>query len=236
MSISIVIQGPLNCTSLGMIETYSKYGKVIVSHWDNDDLSMLECVDAPYERVASNHDIGIYWNASNIYRQVLTTHAGMKLVGTDFVIKVRSDEAYSDLSEVISRLRENPKRYVTNNIFFRSSGVGPFHPSDHLIAGPTPQMKGAFEYLNGYIPFSNGQVADKRNDRRDASPEVQIGVALILQMVPHFRWHDSQALMKEYFTIVPLAKLGKVTWRFADGDMTGNENTGIDGITDISEV
>ena len=40
-TVSIIIQGKLNKRSINTIPEYLKYGEVIVSCWDNDDLSML---------------------------------------------------------------------------------------------------------------------------------------------------------------------------------------------------
>ena len=42
---SILIQGPLNKISLGSIPEYQKYGKVILSYWNEDDESIIQGYD-----------------------------------------------------------------------------------------------------------------------------------------------------------------------------------------------
>ena len=41
-TVSIVIQGPLNNRSIKTIPQYLKYGEVIVSCWDTDNIKLLE--------------------------------------------------------------------------------------------------------------------------------------------------------------------------------------------------
>ena len=41
-TVSIIIQGPLNDRSIKTIPAYLTYGQVIVSCWDNDNLSKLD--------------------------------------------------------------------------------------------------------------------------------------------------------------------------------------------------
>ncbi len=37
MNLTVLIQGPLNEVSLKNIDNYLKYGKVVISHWTQDD-------------------------------------------------------------------------------------------------------------------------------------------------------------------------------------------------------
>lgn len=41
-TVSIIIQGPLNHRSIKTIPNYLKYGEVVVSCWENDNISMLD--------------------------------------------------------------------------------------------------------------------------------------------------------------------------------------------------
>jgi hypothetical protein len=41
-TVSIIIQGPLNNRSINTIDEYLKYGEVVVSCWDNNDISKLD--------------------------------------------------------------------------------------------------------------------------------------------------------------------------------------------------
>jgi hypothetical protein len=69
----------------------------------------------------------------------VSTLAGLRECSTEFVIKVRGDEYFSNLEYIVDELNKTSK-LLTLPIFFRPHNVFPFHPSDHLIAGRKRQL------------------------------------------------------------------------------------------------
>ena len=73
----------------------------------------------------------------------------MNCIQSEFAIKLRSDEFYSNLDKEILTLPET--KVTTSNIFERDIHYKPFHLSDHIIIGKTLLLKNAFFNLMEYI-------------------------------------------------------------------------------------
>lgn len=141
---SILIQGPLHQNSLNNIENYRKFGEVFVSTTSDIPDYYPKMYNASFI-----HNIQCdtpKFNDSNIYNHAMNIAGGLKYIDTEFVIKVRSDEYYTDLSKFIEIMRLCPHCYVTNNIFFETRKI-PLHPSDHVIGSKTSILKSAMKYL-----------------------------------------------------------------------------------------
>ena len=172
-TISIIIQGPLHERSISTIESYLKYGEVIVSCWEDDNLSLLDKYKEKITIIKNKYsDIKKYISTS--HRQTRpyifqnhTTRNGLAAANGFFSIKVRSDESFPVLDPLINILKNNrdsidPKtgksnyhKITTSNIYFRYDKENKFHPSDHIIAGHTFRLKQVFERS---ISFSNSKV------------------------------------------------------------------------------
>lgn len=159
---SIIIQGPLNNRSIKTIPNYLQYGEVIVSCWDNDDLKLLneykdkiKLVVNEYKNVPKTHSKSGS-QAPWIY-QHFTTLSGLKIASGNFSIKVRSDESFPVLDQLVHNLKFNRDnkcpirnaymchKIITSNIYFRFDRENKFHPSDHIISGNTRRMIEVFE-------------------------------------------------------------------------------------------
>jgi hypothetical protein len=143
MSIGIIIQGPWHTECTKSINEYKKYGDVVISTYFN--------YGAGYDVMNSNITIlespipDIKWyNANNLYYQAYTTYMGLCLLETDNVIKVRCNESYSDISQFVQKILDNPNKIITNNIAFTRTKTNPLHPSDHMIGGNTAIIRAAF--------------------------------------------------------------------------------------------
>jgi hypothetical protein len=141
--VSIIIQGPLNEISLRNIPIYKKYGKVIVSCWDEYDKELLKYIDDDVIFVCNDLIKVEHCNLKNVYYQAFTTHAGLEMSETEFSIKFRSDESYSNLDTFVKALSENPERIITGDFHFWDNWAA-FHISDHAIGGKTKNLLGAF--------------------------------------------------------------------------------------------
>lgn len=226
-TVSIIIQGPLNDRSINTIPMYLTYGQVIVSCWDNDDVSKLD----PY---LNQIDLVIndYKHASSRARktnhrnpiifQNYTTHNALKLATGHYSIKTRSDESWPVLDPLLNMLRnnrdtKNPQtgiyndfKIITSNIYFRYDTQCKFHPSDHLIAGRTYRMKDIF--YKTYINCMYRSIAR-------VGPEELIGKSVVsTYWDPINKRRDiplsdqSAELMKKHFDIIRISALPQHTW------------------------
>lgn len=152
-NVSAVIQGPLNPILGESLKIYSKlFKQIIISYWGGNDEKVL----APYFqnkqfKFIVNHEMQLpqvtYLSRQNEIKQIFTTWKGLQHVNTEFVIKLRSDEIYGDLSPLIDRGLSNPNKVIVNNVFFRPSWHLPFHPSDHIIFGTHNTLFKTFDFL-----------------------------------------------------------------------------------------
>lgn len=146
-----VVQGPFDEHSLNNLKNYAKFGPVIVVGWTNATTDLLA------QATAKCHEVGAQLitlpttptehllNPQNIYRQACTTAAGLARVETTFAAKVRSDESYEDLSEMIARLHREPSRVWASSVFFRCDRQHKFHCGDHIVAGNARLLQRGFE-------------------------------------------------------------------------------------------
>jgi hypothetical protein len=204
-NVTVVVQGPQSSTSISAANAhnYVQYGDVVVSCWEGNDSSGV--IGLPGARVVSQPlPRGGALNPQNIYYQCMSTLRGLQEVRTEYAIKVRSDEAYSDLSPVINLLVSSPGKIITNNVYFRRTSEFPFHPSDHLIAGRTKSLIGSFSILKDSLEQHENSAA--------AVAEQRI-------MLSFLRYHGiladkakAREIMRRWVDVVPIDKLGLYIW------------------------
>ena len=128
---TVVIQGRVDPECIAHYA--SRYGpSCIVSTWEGDDVDPL---GMRIVRSVKPPDPG----PQHSHFQIVSTLAGLRECSTDWVIKVRGDEYFSNLEYVVEEMKKTTK-LLTLPIFFRPHKVFPFHPSDHLIAGPKREL------------------------------------------------------------------------------------------------
>ena len=172
---TFVIQGAFHPNTLYAIPFYLKYGDVIVSTWKNSpplireggiankthnpvselknlfksfkSEDSIDRVKFLFSESLSKDDIHkkqIY-NYQNCFYQFKSTLNGLEKVKTKYVIKLRSDELYSNFEKMIEKtLISEPKKMITTNTFFRRTEDFPWHPSDHVIVSETEHMINVF--------------------------------------------------------------------------------------------
>lgn len=128
---TVLIQGRANPECLDHYA--SRYGpSCIVSTWEGDEVDPM---GMKMVRSIKPKDFG----PQNSHLQIVSTLAGLRECSTEFVIKVRGDEYFSNLEYIVDELKKTSK-LLTLPIFFRPHNSFPFHPSDHLIAGRNGQL------------------------------------------------------------------------------------------------
>jgi len=190
--VTIVIQGPIHEHSLRMVDTYLKYGPVVISGYDNDSIP----AQPPGVTVIKSMGPLVDCRAGNLYLQAWSTLMGLNAVHTPYFIKTRADEQYSNLQPMIDRILSpgNSEKYISSNIFYKGH-VEPLHPSDHLFGGNTAIFKKAFWILNTAIQYTRNPSLKGYDLGADCLGDIGAEVAIFLSFL---------LANKKYGTINPL--------------------------------
>lgn len=222
--VSIIIQGPLHIRSINTIPQYLKYGEVIVSCWDNDDLNLIEKYKDKITLVVNDFrkasKLSVKSGAKNPYIfQNYSTLQGLKAAGNFLAIKFRSDESYPVIDPILRKIKENRDsknekgiynwfKLVTSNIYFRFDNEIKFHPSDHFIGGQRNRMiqvfKKSTELASQPTKLSPEQVICKAALETYLDP--------INKCYDKFDYSRSVQLMQKHFDIVRINSLPNHIW------------------------
>lgn len=230
--ITVVIQGPLHPNSLIAIRSISRDFNVVISHWktnNKDEKNLDDLLERGDHTTVVSHSmesLSFKNNEANRFYQFYSTYKGMCLVDTEFVIKMRSDEYYTNLIPFAEAILENPDKYTSNDIFFRNPETNEnenflFHPSDHLYGGRTDLLKQTLktcidDCLDKTPEDLTIQMADLKNKQYPIVPEQHLFGNFILTKNPDLSLQSKKKdstnelvkLMKENCKIVPCTELG----------------------------
>ena len=141
---TILLQGVINPKTFNLwIKNYSDY-KVVVSIWEDEDLSDYE-IPTNWKVVKNKYPLIRFRKEANLDYQITTTLAGLSEVGSEWVIKMRTDEYYSNLDKVFKKMKASPEKIVSSSMFFRKYGMYKFHCSDKLLGGTTENLTIMYE-------------------------------------------------------------------------------------------
>ena len=149
-SFTILLQGRIEPKAMDFWVNNLSDSKIVVSVW-NDDIQYDFPEDwnvvvnkKPIERIGfGNFDL-----------QLLSTLEGLKLIDTQWVVKMRCDEYYSNLPFLIEKMISEPEKIMCGSLFFKEVGMHPFAISDHIIGGKTENIKLMFQ--SAYENIKNG--------------------------------------------------------------------------------
>lgn len=189
--ITFIVQGRLDKhIYFKNICNLSKYGAIVESVWDRN--LNLEDVNNYIRKNSIS-------NGQNIYLQVYSVFSGLAKCNSKFVIKVRGDEYYFDWIPYIQKLRCNPDKVITTNIFFRTTRTYPFHISDHIIGSTKENMEKMFftakENLDGRIKLPNININ---------IPEQVLTFSYLSCVTNNLDIKNASNIMKTYFDLVRL--------------------------------
>lgn len=142
---TILLQGKINeeCL-LSWIKNYPN-NKVVLSIWEDAEIWKYQ-IPQNWEIIINQYPLVRFWEHANLDYQIITTLNGLKLVTTNYVIKMRCDEYWSNLDTIYNRILLNDKKILTASMFFREWGLyNQFHCSDKILAGKTDSIKSMFE-------------------------------------------------------------------------------------------
>lgn len=215
--LTIVIQGRIHPIGIDTIPTYLQFGKVIVSSWSDDPnlntlltsefLSQIRVVLNWRDPELLNHQRdGKYDNDGNIYLQCLSTLGGIRAADTDYVIKIRSDESFSDLTKLIEKLESG--KVVMSNRFARKRG-SPFHGGDTYFGGKTSLLLRSFLGLKGALEKKWFHRVPVMGAPKILSAEQKICISIIKTAEPHNALDEPVETMKRLFDICPISEMGE---------------------------
>jgi hypothetical protein len=249
--VTLLLQGPIEKGKLntylvaGMrnLKYYSQTAKTIISTWKGAEVK-------PSKSFLTKHSVDIIESNENLYKnmyrdanmnfQVASTLNGLKKIKTKYTIKLRCDESFSDLSKFIQKIKDNPTKIVTTNVFFSKNSYDPFHPSDHVIGGTTENMKSMFSYAFKVCQKENTKErlnADhfgvpnliNRDGNNGLAPETFLCFCYLQSKGVKLELEKSVEIMKENYEVVPLEDMGKFHCKY---DISIINNTNYDTYLD----
>jgi len=146
---TLIIQG--NITK----EAFSFYRKnylnfpVIISTWNTCRIKAR--IPDNFKIIYSDEPTRIL--KSNFELQLKSTSVGLEHVQTEYCLKIRGDEWYSNIEEIVNKIKSNPEKIINSPVFFRKPNFFQFHMSDHFIGGRTYNLKLMFDF--DFLNFKN---------------------------------------------------------------------------------
>lgn len=177
--------------------------------------------------VVENETPPRFYERQNFDLQLISTVSGLRYVETEYVVKLRGDEWYSNLETAEEMVLGQDKIFFAP-IFFRSWKDFPFHIGDHLIWGKTPEIKTMFYSCLKAILKDRVPVYDKL-------PEGFIADAFVAESMlgkcyldskegRSISFEEGKAIFKKNFSLIPLdmLKLYKVRTNFLNANWYSN--------------
>jgi len=127
---ALIIQGNIipECIDKYIELYYNSFDEIIISSYPHDHLNTIQNRLLDKIKVVYNsRECNGYYNFQNLYYHALNTLNGLKESKSDYCLKVRGDEFYSNLD----KYDYNRSKMFVNNTFF-SPNVK-YHISDHII-------------------------------------------------------------------------------------------------------
>jgi hypothetical protein len=213
-SFTLLIQGSITDLALQTIDANRKLFGLHVLLSNRFDAT----IDEELRRAA---DVVVYYpptipegvhNYQHAHLHTASMEAAIDSLDTTFVIKVRGDEYFQDLSPLVEACKKNPDKFNSCDIFFRSCRQMPFHPSYHLFGMKTTSLIKMLGVIRSrltthyvYSPSGNQMCY-----------EMLLGTSFLESqgILPNFKHPVPQ--MRERFSITPIAAMGNVKWTYSE--------------------
>ena len=204
-NVTILLQGKLLQETIDFFVENYPTANVVISTWIGAELDFSN-LPQTYKVVLSK--LPPNSGFQNINYQIISTLNGLKLVDTDYVIKIRGDEYFSNMEYVANQVAMNPKKIHCSPIFFRHWSFIPFHFSDHLIASTKDNLQLMFEKTK--LNVDNLLIWYEKDGKRQSywEPEINFTRSYLMAKEPE-RWGnvDGRKLMVDNFEILDIKKL-----------------------------
>lgn len=171
---TILLQGRINDETFNLwLSNYKEY-KVVVSIWEDEDLTKYQ-IPPNWIVVINQYPLVRFRPEANLDYQIITTLKGLHKITTNWVIKMRCDEYWSNVEKVYEQMIKNPNKIISGSMFFRKWGMYKFHPSDKIIGGSLD---------NVFLMFESTLHNLETNIWDTKIPESQLGFGFILAKEP----------------------------------------------------
>lgn len=171
---TILLQGRINEETFNLwIKNYKEYN-VIVSIWEDEDLSKYE-IPSNWVLVINQYPLIRFRASANLDYQIITTLKGLNKVKTKWVIKMRCDEYWSNIDKIYTKMLDNPEKIISGSMFFRKWGLYKFHPSDKILGGTLDNL---------FLMFESTLHNLETNIWDTTIPESQLGFGFVLAKEP----------------------------------------------------
>lgn len=205
-NLTIVIQGRIEEECIRhMVAKYRE--NIIISTWDDVDLG--GCGNLGGVRVVRSPvptgDVG----PTNMMFQFNSTIAGLSACDTEYAIKMRGDEYFSNLEEVDRMIRADDRIHCIP-VFMPRHRVRPFCVGDHFLAGRRSELEKMFQMAKEWWLTRPGLRRPKMPVGHQI-PECILGATYLHSKR---RGVPRPNLMMKYFSIIPLEALKdyRITW------------------------
>jgi hypothetical protein len=217
---SLIVQGALD-EIFDKVNAYlEQFDEIIISSWkyewaEDKYLRRFRYYDPRRLKIILNEGSLIQdkYNPANVHYQAYSTYQGLLHSNSKFSVKMRTDEAYSDWSFFKEKLVKNPKKLVTNNVFFLKDEHCKFGISDHVVGGTTKTMKATYKNLlklfEGLKPTDviNGATLGMP-EIGDLSPEQMLCIAYLRSKWDKIAVAKSKELVLKHIELVSVSQMG----------------------------
>jgi hypothetical protein len=204
-NVTILLQGKILQDTIDFFVNHYPDQNIVISTWIGCNLD--------FSKLRQSHNVILTklpknGGHQNINYQLLSTTNGLKYVETDYVIKIRGDEYYSNMEYITNQIVMNPQKIHCSSVFFRHWEFMKYHISDHIIAGTTDNIKLMFEKTKFYM--DNKMVYHMLDGKPHEFWEPEINLTRSYLMAKESeRWGkvDGRKLMVDNFEILDIKKL-----------------------------
>lgn len=193
-NLTLLIQGPVDRTSLDVLNKYKQYGKVVISTWNNcDDIDTLLEYDVfnicdsvvfnilpDVQKILDQGRINKTFSKKpcTFHYSVFSTYYGLLNCKTKYVLKLRSDEFISNLQPMINSIKKNPNCLIMSNVITRTDIK--YHMGDHFFLCKTRTLLKAYKLIMDF--HINGIEIDNFKSHAVIVPEILLSNSIMKAM------------------------------------------------------
>ena len=233
MDFDLVVQGPLDNVSLNFVLgkcCHPQFKNIIISHWDED---LADPVEPNYSELRNQISTQIVSQSlpdlnktfftlkdSTFFYSLTSTYAGLKKCTSPYVVKMRSDEYFTNFTPLKEKFLNDTNKLVCGNIFFKNWNFKPYHIGDHLFVSKRESLLRTYETLLDVYegkkdePWAHHSVVEK-----NTAEEILAKSYLTAKEAPRNTWADKKTILK-YFDVVDINQLSPYTARWKHGGVT----------------